>query len=143
MILDKSIKEIKGSVKLIKELADLYYNTFNERMTLGCSACYEKAYYRLTQKLNILRDNKEVKEKDFVLKVDSIREFGSSKTYTNYDLTNEVAISYIKTNINRLKQFSKYPENIEELLNPSIKKEASKEVKNEPKKRGRKPSKNK
>lgn len=118
MILERSIKEIKGSVRLIKELADLYFKTFNERMKLGCGACYDKAYFRLTQKLNTVMNTKELKEKNFILKVDNIREFGSSKTYTNNDLTDAVAIAYLKQNINRLKQFSKYPDNLNDLINP-------------------------
>lgn len=129
MILDKSIKSIKGSAKLIRELADLYYITFEEQMKVGCGACYDKAYIRLKQKLNILENKKEVKEKNFVLKVGYIREFNSREMYTNDNLTDEVAIAYLKKNINRKVQFSKLPENLEELLNGKPKKKPITKVK--------------
>ena len=61
-------------------------------------------------------ENIKQEEKNFVLKVSSIREFNKSEVYNNDNLTDEVAISYLKKNINRLKQFSKYPENLNELL---------------------------
>lgn len=114
MILNYTVNQIKGSVKLIKELADLYFLTFNERMKLGCGACYNKAYIRLKQELKM--ENVKKEEQNFVLKVSSIREFNGSISYNNDNLTDEVAIAYLKKNINRLKQFSKVPENLEELL---------------------------
>lgn len=64
---------------------------------------------------------------NFKLKVSSIREFSSTAVHTNNTLTDEVAIAYLKVNINRLNQFSKYPNNLDELLNG--KKEIVKEVK--------------
>lgn len=62
---------------------------------------------------------------NFKLKVSTIREFNSTMVHTNKTLTDEVAIAYLKVNINRLKQFSKYPSNLDELLSgkkPQVKK---------------------
>lgn len=144
MILNRSVNEIKGSAKLVKELADLYYNTFNERMKLGCGACYLKALIRLRSKLNKMESKEVKKESNFVLKVGSIREFGSSKSYDNHSLTDEVAIAYLKVNFNRLKQFSKYPKNIDELINPTVKvEEVKEEVKVDEVKKTRRPRKKK
>lgn len=114
MVLDYTLNQIKGSVNLIKELADLYFLTFNEKMRVGCGSCYNNAYIRLKKELQMESVKKE--EKNFVLSVSSIREFNSNNIYTNETLTDEVAIAYLKKNINRKKQFAKVPENLEELL---------------------------
>ena len=73
----------------------------------------------------------EEKKCNFKLKVSHIREFSSTAVHTNLTLTDEVAIAYLKVNINRLNQFSEYPNNLEELLNGKkkavkIKKEVAK-----------------
>ena len=73
----------------------------------------------------------EEKKCNFKLKVSHIREFSSTAVHTNLTLTDEVAIAYLKVNINRLGQFSEYPDNLEELLNGKkkevkIKKEVAK-----------------
>lgn len=71
------------------------------------------------------------KECNFKLKVSNIRAFGSGDTYTNDTLTDKVAIAYIKANVNRKSQFSKLPDNLDELLNGKkkvSKKKVSKKV---------------
>ena len=59
----------------------------------------------------------EKKKCNFKLKVSHIREFSSTAVHNNDTLTDEVAIAYLKVNINRLNQFSEYPDNLDELLN--------------------------
>lgn len=116
MILEKDINLIKGDVKLIKELASLYFATFGKRMKVGCGACYQKSYIELKQKLNF----KKMKTENtcrFKLRVSSIRAFGSNSSYTNETLTEEIAIKYLKQNINRISQFSEYPSDYLELVN--------------------------
>lgn len=72
---------------------------------------------------------------NFKLNVSSIREFSSTAVHTNLTLTDEIAIAYLRVNINRLSQFSKYPSNLDELLvGKKIKQEVKKSVKKEYKK---------
>jgi len=59
----------------------------------------------------------EEKKCNFKLKVSNIREFSSTVIHTNLTLTDKVALDYLKVNINRLNQFSEYPDNLDELLN--------------------------
>ena len=101
-------------MKLIKELASLYFATFGKQMKLGCGACYHKSYLELKTELN--HTTMEEKECSFKLNVSNIRAFGSNASYNNDTLTDEVAIKYLKQNINRLSQFSEYPSNYLELI---------------------------
>lgn len=59
----------------------------------------------------------EERKCNFKLKVSNIREFSSTVTHTNLTLTDKIALDYLKVNINRLNQFSEYPDNLDELLN--------------------------
>ena len=133
-ILDKDIREITGSATFIKELADLYYNTFNERMKVGCFTCYSNAYIRLKSYIykKELKSIKMEKGYKFELSVSCIRGYNSNKLYTNETLTDEIAIDYLRQNKARIVHFKKFPEDWEELLKPkkARKKRVAKKVEN-------------
>ena len=42
--------------------------------------------------------------------------FGSGQFISNYNLTDELAVEFLRVNPNRISMFSVYPENLEELL---------------------------
>lgn len=67
---------------------------------------------------------------------------GSPKTISNQKITDELAIEFLKINPERLRLFSKYPENISELIGETKEEEVvhteSKEVTPEPKKTAQK-----
>jgi len=126
-ILKKDIKEIVRSAVLLKELADLYFDTFNERMKVGCPACYTNSYIRLNSYLyNKQKQIQMEKTTQFELSVSAIRKHNSREIYTNDTLTDEIAINYLKQNKARIVHFKRYPENWEELLVPKKKKAARK-----------------
>tara|TARA_R110002126_G_scaffold1121_2_gene6736 strand:+ start:3138 stop:3560 length:423 start_codon:yes stop_codon:yes gene_type:complete len=134
LILNKDINIIKRDAKLIKELASLYFSTFNRQLKVSCGSCIHTQFVELSVHLKHVFKMEETKC-NFKLSVSSIREFSSTAVHTNLTLTDEVAIAYLKVNINRLSQFSKYPSNLDELLSgKKIKQEVKKSVKKEYKK---------
>lgn len=116
-ILKRDINEVMRSAVLLKELADLYFDTFNEKMKLGCPACYTNAYIRLNSYLyNKQKRIKMEKTTQFELSVSNIRKHNSREIYTNETLTDKIAVDYLKQNKARIVHFKRYPENWEELL---------------------------
>jgi len=122
-ILKKDIKEITRSAVLLKELADLYFDTFNEKMKVGCPACYINSYIRLNSYIyNKQKQIQMEKTTQFELSVSAIRKNNSREIHTNETLTDEIAINYLRQNKARIVHFKRYPENWEELLVPKKKK---------------------
>ena len=83
-----------------------------------CSGCGGKKIeeYFLTLKSMFM---KGVIESDFKFKDNGVvlpLEFGSSILLSNANITNELAIEYLKINPNRIHLFEKYPENWKELI---------------------------
>jgi len=116
LILNKDINIIKRDAKLIKELASLYFSTFGKQLKVSCGSCIHTQFVELSVYLKH-EFKMEEKKCNFKLKVSNIREFSSTVIHTNLTLTDKVALDYLKVNINRLNQFSEYPDNLDELLN--------------------------
>ena len=101
----------------VKELADLYFDTFNEKMKVGCPSCYMNAHVRLKSYLYNKQKRKRMeKTTQFELSVSCIRKHNSRDIYTNDTLTDEIAIDYLRQNKARIVHFKRFPENWEELL---------------------------
>jgi len=116
-ILKRDIKEVMRSAVLIKEFADLYFDTFNEKMKVGCPACFTNAYIRINAYLyNKQKKIKMEKTTQFELSVSCIRRHNSREIHTNDTLTDKIAIDYLKQNKARIVHFKRFPENWEELL---------------------------
>ena len=116
-ILKRDIKEVMRSAVLIKEFADLYFDTFNEKMKVGCPACFTNAYIRINAYLyNKKKKIKMEKTTQFELSVSNIRKHNSREIHTNDTLTDKIAIDYLKQNKSRIVHFKRFPENWEELL---------------------------
>lgn len=95
-------------------LDSLYFELYGKIITnTGCSNCYRDAYIEICTKLK--REKKMPKKSDFQLKAGAvITFFGSSKAYTNANLTNEIAIRYLSLNHDNTKMFSFLPTDWEE-----------------------------
>ena len=95
-------------------LDSLYFELYGKIITnTGCSNCYRDAYIEICTRLK--REKKMPTKSDFQLKAGAvITFFGSSKAYTNANLTNEVAIRYLSLNSDNAKMFSFLPSDWEE-----------------------------
>lgn len=95
-------------------LDSLYFELYGKIITnTGCSNCYRDAYIEICTRLK--REKKMPTKSDFQLKAGAvITFFGSSKAYTNANLTNEVAIRYLSLNPDNAKLFSFLPSDWEE-----------------------------
>lgn len=95
-------------------LDSLYFELYGKIITnTGCSNCYRDAYIEICTRLK--REKKMPTKSDFQLKAGAvITFFGSSKAYTNANLTNVVAIRYLSLNSDNAKMFSFLPSDWEE-----------------------------
>ncbi|WP_228853244.1 hypothetical protein [Aegicerativicinus sediminis] len=104
---------VKNHLKLV---FDTYYNLFGE----VCTSCTSKigGYINRIKNYNQTAMAK-TKKSEFVLKAGSqIVVRGRAESYSNANLTDEIALKYIKANPNRKVLFAKLPKNIDELLAP-------------------------
>ncbi|MEE4246326.1 MAG: hypothetical protein V2I33_13035 [Kangiellaceae bacterium] len=100
--------------KHLKVVFDTYYQLFGE----VCTGCPTKIAGYIQRIKNL--KNKKVMAKDkrnFNLKKGTIIPIpGTSKVYSDANLTDDIAIQLLKANPNRRVLFSKLPENLEDLL---------------------------
>lgn len=97
-----------------KEIETLTSSLLNRKLG-GCGNCYFDAFIEL-----ILMNMETIEKKtncQFQLRRGALlRDIDASKNMTQSNISNELSIYHIKRNKNVLKYFTKYPENIEELI---------------------------
>ncbi|MFC5046297.1 hypothetical protein ACFSTE_13325 [Aquimarina hainanensis] len=84
-----------------------------------CSSCPNNIpiYIETLKKINRMQDTKEKKAGEFQLKKGVIIPIkGTSKAYSEHNITDEIALNLLKENPNRISLFSKTPEDINEML---------------------------
>lgn len=107
-------------VNSINLLHRTYRNLFDESVQTGCGNCNQKAFLRIRRyvelnKLNLTTmANKNLKERKYLLREGSVLQvnFGTD-TYTNDNLTDEVAAELVASNPNYKAAFSRLPEDSE------------------------------
>lgn len=115
------IKETASS-DLVKKHLKLVFDTYQRLYKEVCHNCPTKvAGYikRIKNHNTIVMATKEKKEQKsaFVLKTGAqIIVRGKSKSYSNANITDELALKFLKANPNRKQLFAKLPDNINELL---------------------------
>lgn len=125
------IKETASS-DLVKKHLKLVFDTYQRLYKEVCHNCPTKvAGYikRIKNHNNTVMATKEKKEQKsaFVLQTGAqIIVRGKYKSYSNANLTDELALKFLKANPNRKQLFAKLPDNINELL--SIEEETNDEV---------------
>lgn len=110
-----------NGIKYLQYLFDVYPIYFDEL----CQGCSKKipGYLKKVKSLN-LKDmetvdsqKQEKKKNEFRFKGDKVVHVrGTSKYYSNANLTDEAAIAILKENPNRIALFKKYPANWKELI---------------------------
>lgn len=100
-----------------KEIETLTSSLLNRKLG-GCGNCYFDAFIEL-----ILMDMETIEKKTnclFQLRRGALlRDIDASKNMTQSNISNELSIYHIKRNKNVLKYFTKYPDNIEDLMKNS------------------------
>lgn len=102
----------------LKLVFKLHFEIFGET----CQGCPSKiaGYIKKLKNYNPETDMKK-SESVFILKTGKqIVISGQSQAYSNANLTDEIAIAFIKGNINRKALFAKLPENLEAVLNGEV-----------------------
>lgn len=115
-LLLSSFEEIFNDFKKRGLLLQYYSDVFGEKdLCSSCQAKMKKYYERLKNKLN--QKNKKMSQFLFKKDVGAMQmSFGSGQFISNDNMTDELAIEYLKINPNRNTMFSKKPENWEELI---------------------------
>lgn len=97
-----------------KEIETLTSSLLNRKLG-GCGNCYFDAFIEL-----ILMNMETIEKKTkclFQLRRGALlRDIDASKNMTQSNISNELSIYHIKRNKNVLKYFTKYPDNIEEII---------------------------
>jgi len=121
MSLYKNIEFIKetSSDELFKKHLKIVFKTHYEVFGEVCSGCPTKiaGYIKKLKNFKISELMKKT-ESNFQLKKGKLIIFsGQSNGYSNANLTDEVAIKFLKGKPNRKALFAKLPENVDELIN--------------------------
>lgn len=101
-------------IPFLQHIFRLYPMIFGE----VCTGCPSKiaGYILKLKSLNIEKMQEKIKSKFKLSTGVVIPIFGTSKAYTNENITDEIAIELLKQNPNRRSLFSTVPNNLEELL---------------------------
>jgi len=103
----------------LKHIFRLYPLIFGE----VCTGCPSKIPGYISKLKNFNSKKMESTKSNFQLKKGTIIPvFGTSKSYSNQNLTDEVALEFLKGNLNRRKLFVKVPDNLDELLGGDVEK---------------------
>lgn len=117
----------------LKEVFRLYRMLFGESCT-GCTSKIPQYIDKLKHyDMEVEQDVRKFRLKKGVV----ISVFGSSRIYSNHNLTDEAAIELLGENIDRKTLFSKLPDNLDELLAGDVtaEPETTKPVSNKPKRK--------
>ncbi len=102
-----------------------YERVLNKRFNRsGCGQCYKDAFIEMYIyiKKNGLRDMGQ-----FILKREELLHInGDSQVYTRANITDNIAIKYLKKYPNAITRFESYPDNWEEIISGEVKKATSK-----------------
>lgn len=120
MSLCKDIEFIKDtpSDELVQYHLKVVFRTYQATFGEVCTGCATKisGYIKRLKTVDIKKVMEKTKS-NFTLKTGKLIVFkGQSKGYSNANLTDEVAIKFLKGNENRKALFAKLPENIDALL---------------------------
>lgn len=90
----------------------LYFELLNKQiLNTGCRDCYRDAYIEICV---FIKKRESMKKCDYVLKNGVVlRIFGNENIYTNINLTNNVAESYLRKFPDRIDFFFRFPEDWE------------------------------
>lgn len=100
------------------EIEDLYHGVFHEKVRRTCSNCWEDAFIMLmTKKVGQMV---ELSERKFELKAGAVLydlpSGDNSKMVSRHNLTDELAVYHLRKDPSRIKFFSVYPENWQEII---------------------------
>lgn len=116
------------SVSDKESIAELYSEVLRKEFKkTNCNDCYRDA---LIEVYNYLKTEGKMKEKCAysLLAGVIIQDFESGKIYTNANLTDEVAESYLKKFPKQIQMFAKYPDNWEERIGKAIPEDLNEEL---------------
>ena len=116
------------SVSDKESIAELYSEVLRKELKrTNCNDCYRDA---LIEVYNYLRTEREMKEKCAysLLAGVIIQDFENGKVYTNANLTDEVAESYLRRFPKQIQMFAKFPENWEERIGKVIPEDLNEEL---------------
>lgn len=106
------------------EIEDLYQDVFHEKVRRTCSNCWEDAFYMLlTRKVEQMV---ALSQRQFELKAGALLldlpKGDNDKMATRHNLTDELAIYHLSKDPSKIKYFSRYPENWQEIVAKSFSK---------------------
>lgn len=116
------------SVSDKESIAELYSEVLRKELKrTNCNDCYRDA---LIEVYNYLRTERKMKEKCAysLLAGVIIQDFENGKVYTNANLTDEVADSYLRRFPKQIQMFAKFPENWEERIGKVIPEDLNEEL---------------
>lgn len=116
------------SVSDKESIAELYSEVLRKELKrTNCNDCYRDA---LIEVYNYLRTERKMKEKCAysLLAGVIIQDFENGKVYTNANLTDEVAESYLRRFPKQIQMFAKFPENWEERIGKVIPEDLNEEL---------------
>ncbi|GLB53055.1 hypothetical protein NBRC110019_20950 [Neptunitalea chrysea] len=121
-----------ASEVLVKQHLKLVFDTYYQLFGEVCTGCPVKVAGYIRRIKNYTKEEtmtEETHTTNFVLKDRSIIvKPGSNEAYSNANLTDEVAIAFLKKNPNRKVLFSKLPKDIETLLKDTTTVQEDKEI---------------
>lgn len=120
-----------ASDELIKHHLKLVFTTYHRLYGEVCTGCPAKitGYIKRIKNYQKTERMSSITNSGFALKDRSVIVMpGSNKAYSNANITDEVAIAFLKKNPNRKVLFSKVPHNLEQLMNPAGPKTTEKEI---------------
>lgn len=103
------------------EVASFYAYLFKDRdVCVSCMSKIKQYHNKLKEHgLNLLKQITMSKESNFRLReeIGSLQmDFGSSEYFNNSNITDEIALKYLRINPNRIANFESYPANWRELI---------------------------
>ena len=134
------VAAIKADYEVERLVYDLYFAMYNKSLG-GCGSCLADALILLLMK-DVKQRMKEIEACQFQLRNGALLQdtFGKLPMATAANLTDEIAIAYLRDNIARKRLFKVLPENLEELLKGETKEPAKPAEEPKPKEGAKEPA---
>lgn len=114
-VIQYGLSAIKRSPELYAEF-DQVFMLENGGESCGCAGEVTAIFERWSQEVQTKQITMEVTKKEFVMTPGVKHHVDSNEYYTNHNMTDEIAIAFLKENQNRIKWFEKFPENWQDLI---------------------------
>lgn len=121
----KVLNSIENGKRLILEFADDYFHIFGKEICISCRKSFDLTFNKFLNKVYM-------PNKDFILKAkyNGLQlKMGSNITISNYRMSEELALTFIKKHPKGKELFSHLPKNVDELLGEVKEKKEPKEKK--------------